>query len=465
MMHYCKYHPKQHAAWFCQNCEVPFCSSCVPEDTQNYFPKCTLCRRSLKSLSVSHRIPPFWQQLPQLLTKPFNSGSILFILVFALVLSLLPPNKFGLILLLLTMLPIVEFMFDSMERMAGGDELPKKITKYLEVKNISIVAKLVIAYGLSILILVEIYALNASLGLIISGLVILGLPASLIILMMEKSIFSMLNPVKVFFIVRLFASAYFLLYAFMLTIASIVVLSSAIFSGGSTGILESTFVTALLLYLTLVAFLMAGYLVYQYHHELNFTINRKTLYQVDGISKSDDMLEVSIYIQEGRYEDAQKLLLQRLQVDPPDYKASEKLMLLYGIQGKDSFLQKIGEQYFKEMHLIGKQKQAADFLQKLDSKGFVVQSLPLEIVVGLVEQMKNKHQFHFALELLEKSLTANKKEHYWEYAYLAKAELLTEYANRSQEAVELLNHIINRSIDQGVMQQAEDYLQLINRRV
>lgn len=465
MTQFCKYHPKQYGAWYCASCEVAFCSACVPEDKENYFPKCTLCRRSLRSLSVSHRIPPFWQQLPQLLGKPFNSGVMLFILLFALLLSLLPAGKIGLVLLLLLLLPVVELMFESMESVACGEELPKKVTKFLKLENKSVFTKLVLAYGFVAFVLTEIYMINSGLSILLSGFFILGLPASFIILMMEKSMFSMLNPVKIGFIIKQFASAYFLLYGFVLAIAAIAITANSIASEISPGLMASLVVNMLLLYLTLVVFLMAGYLVYQYHHELNFSINRQSLHHVDSPPSSDEMAEVNIFIQEGRYEDAQKLLLQKLEVNPRDYRASEKLILLYGIQGKDSFLQKIAEQYFQEMHLIGKHKQAADFLQKLDQKGLAVKAPSIEITVGLVQQMKNKQQFQFALELLDRCLAENIKARHWEYAYLVKAQLLTEYANRAEDAAELLQHIINRGIEQEVMQQAEDYLLAINQRV
>ena len=63
-----------------------------------------------------------------------------------------------------------------------------------------------------------------------------------------------------------------------------------------------------ILYLTISVAIMAGYLVYQYHHELNFTSERSTLHQINADPQVDDMAEVDIFIQEGRYEDAQKLL-------------------------------------------------------------------------------------------------------------------------------------------------------------
>ena len=76
---------------------------------------------------------------------------------------------------------------------------------------------------------------------------------------------------------------------------------------------------------------MAGHLVFQHHFELNFTINRHStefnLANAGSIHNKSDSAEVDIFIQEGRYEEAQSLLLDQIEKDTLNYKANEKLIL------------------------------------------------------------------------------------------------------------------------------------------
>ncbi|WP_444998093.1 tetratricopeptide repeat protein [Aliikangiella sp. IMCC44359] len=459
-MKYCKYHPKQLAAWSCACCKVDFCASCVPEDKQNYLPKCTLCRRSLASLSVAERIPPFWQKLTFLLGVPLNASSLLFICLFAFLLALIPPGLLGLCLSILLMLPVIEFLFESMEKIACGEKLNSEIKKYLMLENKSVFLKLAFIYAVLVAALSELYLISPTVGIFLSCFFILGIPASMIILMMEKSMFSMINPIKIGFIIKLFGSAYFVLYLIMTAIAIMVVKLNA-FQLESGSLLIETLFYSIILYFSMIVFVMAGYLVYQYHFELNFTINKQTIYQVDESIVKDDMAEVSIFIQEGRYEEAQKLLLDKISENPRNYRANEKLILLYAIQGKNDFLIKIANRYFIEMIEAGKNKQAVDFFQKLHDRSIDFIPEEITVVIGVVSEMKNKHQFNIALNLIEEFEKKYPMPKGWESLSILKAQLLAEFANRSTEAIKVLEHVLKRSIEQDAMSQAESYLLII----
>ena len=458
----CKYHPKIQAAWFCQSCETLFCSSCVPEDKENYFPKCTLCRRSLQSLSVANRIPPFWTVLGDLLTRPLAAGVLAFCAIFALLFAALPSNTVGIILALLATLPVIELLFELMERTASGSKLQKGVMNYInfQVKSQSI--KLLFGTGVFVAILGKVYMASPSIGSLAVLFFVLGIPAILIILMMEKSVFSMFNPIKIGYLIKLFKSAYFLLYLIMLAVAFLGVKVSGLSASQSVPFFGQFLLYFFILYLTLSVAIMAGYLVYQYHHELNFTIDRSTLHQIQADPGVDEMAEVDIFIQEARYEDAQKILLSRINQNAGDYKASEKLILLYAVQGKDDWIKKIADQYFETMVEKRKQKQAVDFYQKIQDRGVLYMPKTMIVVEALAREMQNKLQFKMALKLIDNFLVDHAKPKGWESLYLIKAKILVEFSNRGSEAIEILNQVINRSIDQELMQEAEDYLRLIH---
>ena len=429
----------------------------MPEDADNYLPKCTLCRRSLESLSIADNIPPFWQKVGYLLSLPFNRSSLILISVFAAVFSLLPFGKIGAILFLLGLLPLIEFFFAAMESVASGENLKLKVSDFLTAKSKSMFIKLMLIYAFSVILIVKLSAISSAIGVLLAGFLILGLPASIIILMMEKSMFSMVNPAKVGYIINLFGKAYFVLYAIIL-LASVIGVESFHMVESSSGFAKRFIVNWGLLYLTMVVFLMAGYLVYQYHRELNFAISRQTIFQVVDGPKAESMAEVNIMIQEGRFEDAQRMLLDKIKQSELDYKANEKLIMLYAIQGKLSFLDKIAQPYFEKMVKNGKARHAAEFYFKLHKKKVEFVPNSIDVVIGLTEEMKNKAQFIVALELIDRFNEKFNMVKGWEQLYFTRAQLLVEFANKLPEAKLSLQTILKRGIEQELLDKAEKYL-------
>ncbi|MCW8877643.1 MAG: hypothetical protein OQJ89_13865 [Kangiellaceae bacterium] len=269
--------------------------------------------------------------------------------------------------------------------------------------------------------------------------------------------FSMINPVKVGYIINLFGKAYIVLYAVIL-LASVLGIESFQLVESSSGFAKRLVVNWGLLYLTMIVFLMAGYLVYQFHQELNFTINRQTIFQVVDGPKADPMAEVNIMIQEGRFEDAQRMLLDKIKENELDYKASEKLIMLYAIQGQLSFLDKIAQSYFEVMVENRKVRHAAEFYFKLSKKKIDFTPNSIDVVAAITEEMKNKTQFLVALELIEKFNQKFKMVTGWERLYFTQAQLLVEFANRLPEAKLSLETILKRGTDQELLGKAENYL-------
>ncbi|MET1256033.1 B-box zinc finger protein [Aliikangiella maris] len=462
MSHYCKYHPKQLAIWFCQSCDIYFCGQCVPPDKARYVPQCTLCRRSLKSLSVAVNLPPFWQRFSYLVKLPMNKVCLGLITGFALLLGLFPANPIGFVLLLLLMLPILELMLGSMEKVASGEGLGTKLKDFMLFENNNQFLKVsFICLTLNVAIS-RIYEMSPSIGIAISAFFILGVPASLIILMMEKSMLAMVNPIKIGFIIKQFKSAYLVLYGLLLAVAGLIYQFHFI-ADESTFWLVKSLVYVISLYLLMVVSVMSGYLVFQFHHELNFIVNRQSIYDFDPRIVQDKMAEVGIFIQEGRYEEAQKLLLDKIAEDKSDYDAYEKLILLYVVQDKKSFMVTIANQYFAQLLKDKKMLKAAKFYQKLTDKSIAFVPENIEVVIGLSHAMKTKNYFNIALPLIKAFKHKNVLVLGWEKLYLVEAQLLVEYANRQSDAIELLNFILKRSFDDDALQQAEEYLQFVQQ--
>lgn len=185
----------------------------MPENNKDVFPRCTLCRRSLSSLSIAEQIPPFWKKLSFFFAIPFNRSALIVIFLYALVASLLPDGKLGMLLLAIMLFPLTEFLFELMEKIANGEKLSSDLKQFFVSQNKNMFIKMLFTYAfITILISKTIAIFGAGIGYPLAAFFILAVPASFIILMMEKNLFSMINPIKVGYIIKLFGGAYFLLY-------------------------------------------------------------------------------------------------------------------------------------------------------------------------------------------------------------------------------------------------------------
>ena len=457
----CKYHPKEPANWTCANCKVNFCINCVPENNNDVFPRCTLCRRSLTSLSIAEQIPPFWNKMAFFFSSPLSRSSLIVIFIYSLVVSWLPEGKIGLVIHLLLLFPLTEYLFELMEKIANGEKLTSKVKLLLWSENKGMFVKMLFTYGfISVLIVKTTSIFGAAIGYPIAAFFLLGTPASFIILMMEKTIFSMINPVKIGYIIRLFGGAYFLLY--LVAIFGVIVSSqfSQAAVANSNNMLAGFTAHAFSAYLVIVLFSMLGYLVFQHHHELNYSVRSSNLQSLRQ-PLTNQMIEIEIFLQEGRFEDAQKLLLNKINDNPMDHKANEKLILLYGVQGNYNHMEKIADAYFAQLVKNGKQSHAAEFYFKLSDKGLEYFPESALLAISIAQRMNNSRQYQAAIALLDHYSCMPGGDQTWDKVALVKASLLVEFGNDNITAISLLDNIIKRSVEQDLLTEAEKYRAII----
>ncbi len=381
------------------------------------------------------------------------------IFIYALVTSLLPDGKIGMFLLIFMLFPLIAFLFELMEKIANGEKLNSDLKQFFVSENKNMFIKMLFTYAfITMLISKTITIFGAGIGYPLAAFFILGVPASCIILMMEKNLFSMINPIKVGYIINLFGAAYFLLY--FIAILSVMISFQFSVAVNSSNFLAEFLTNAFSIYLVMVLFSMMGYLVFQHHYELNYSVRSSNLQSLRQ-HQLNDMTEIEIFLQEGRFEDAQNLLLKKINDNPMDYKANEKLILLYGVQGNDKHMQKIAESYFIELIKNKKYSYAAEFYFKLANKSMEYFPGTTLLAVTLAEQMKNNRQYKVALFLLDHYSCEPGGDQFWDKVGLLKAHLLAEYCNDNTAAISLLNNIIKRSVDQEILTEAEKYRAII----
>ena len=458
----CNYHPKIQASWQCSGCETLFCSTCACVSKEENFPNCTLCRRSLISLSIANQVLPLWKNIPEIAKTPFNSSTVLLLLFFSVIFSILPTQGIASLIFLVMLIPFVDFLFDSMEQMACGEKFKSSLSHYLSLRNKVVLFKLVIVSLLTAFMVNKVFLLSEGVGLLLIALILFVIPSSILILMMEKSMAAMFHPAKILAVINILGRGYLFLYMMIsLVVFFTMAFGSYVLKMEQINFFSLFIINFSILFLLLQVFLMAGYLVFQYHNELNFTTGRNVITELSPLEIDEGLTKVEVFIQEARFEDAQTLLLERIKDNTDDYKAHEKLIFLYIVQGKDNYFNQACTVYLEIMANKGKFKYAADFLTKLYSRGTSYSPKLSKKLLEIICEMKNKHQYNAAIFYIESLLELNKMPSDWELLYLLYAQFLAEYTERDGEAKELLNTIVKRTLDQEIATKAEDYLKLI----
>jgi hypothetical protein len=452
----CKYHTSEMAAWRCVHCKVNYCKQCVALKPKQLAPQCTLCTKTLQGLSVSRSLPSLAQNIIGLMAVGIKPPVITFIVIFAIIYALIPLSILGFAFLAIFSVPAIELAFEIMERIAAGESFKKALPSLLSSKNKGLSIQFTLMSVFTIYVLTQLMQSLPTLAFATTMLLLFSIPAALIILMMEKSAVAMVNPVKVGFIITTFKTNYLFL----------LVLLAAI---GLLGYQQLTSQHSMMVtmagwfgffYLLYSFSACAGYLVYLFHKELNFVVDKNSLINAVQEPVTQCLNEVDIYLHEGRLEEAQTKLIMFEQEQPFSRRIKEKLIMLLAVRGEPHYQNK-GLDYLDYLVANQQVSQAASFLVKIETRGHCL-NLSASLLLALLPQLKNPQHFNVLLKLVDRYLDVNKQAVGWETLTLLKAEVLAEYQDDLEQAKSLLRFIVNRSIDQTKIEQADSYLKVVN---
>ena len=286
----CKYHTQTPARWRCDSCQINFCLSCI-KTIGHRQPDCPVCKRELTSLGSANLIKPFWARLREFFLYPLHFAPLTVLLLLSLIAFLLvqvPGWGYRMDFLfwriprnLLYALPFV-FVFlkyaqSVLEATAHGHLKPKPLSGEQLTENGMIVIKMLML--LLVFNLLEFTALDLfdRVGKNIMGFVLaFATPAAIMVLAMEDSLFSALNPSTVGSVILRIGTPYIILFVlfYLLQIARDTMIG--LLAGMLNPSLGATIFVFVSMYFYLIMFNMMGYLLYQHHEELGFGIDVPT---------------------------------------------------------------------------------------------------------------------------------------------------------------------------------------------
>jgi len=324
----CKYHPKIPARWECHPCEISFCSDCVTIDSVKNNANCPLCKKPANQINASNFIVPFWNRIPKFFLYPANLSSLIFIIVITVLSSVIPIQLgiLGLIIHLSLFLIFIKYNMAVLLHTSEGDlEPPSASIATLTADFIQPIKLILLFFIMFLSIYIVQKILGNAVAIFWSIFLFAGLPASIMLLAIDNALHRAINPLMIFNVMRTIGLPYIVLYIFLLLVL-----------GGSGALREyflntdSFFLTALNqvlgYYFIVILFNMMGYLVFQYHDELGYSVSLHVDTDLEShqkktnITTSPILNETDVLIKEGRLDDAAIAIEASIHQDPNNLK-------------------------------------------------------------------------------------------------------------------------------------------------
>ncbi len=467
---FCKYHPTVPARWTCRACGIDFCHRCMQAEGSDT-PHCPVCHQAAESLGSGNVIEPFWQRLQAIFAYPLQLHPLLFMLGLT-VLGVLIESVAGRTLVgwlvgeIVLYVVFLKYAYVVLERTAAGhlDAVP--------VTWEAIATELELPFK-QFFILFLIYAINASLansghtGLLFLSMFLsaLLLPASIMVLAIEHSLLSAINPVILLDVMRRIGPPYLLLWLFLFLLMS----GSGEVRGMLLAYLPSAFAVPIgglvSYYVTLVIFHLLGYTIYQYHEELGFHVEQdfEAEAEPEATPAIPGLREVEILFHEGKLDEAKDRLLALVTREPGEMAYRERLHRLLVHTRDIEGLRRHSADYVSRLLLHGKPSEALRVFTD-------AYRLDREFKFGdakqrhrMAELLANNGQDRAALALLNNLHRDFPKYEGVPEAYLLVARILSEKFNQDDRARQVLDFIESRYPDSPVLGEVRTYRRVIEQ--
>jgi len=478
----CKYHPQTPARWRCESCQINFCPSCI-KITGQRAPDCPVCKRELTSLGAGNLIKPFWARLREFFIYPLHPAPLLVMLVLSVVSFLLahvPGWNLEIDILFwrlhrydLFALPFyfvyLKYAQSVLEDTAHGHLKPKPLTSEQLTENGFIVIKLLMLFLIINLILFAMLDLFGQAGMLITEiLLVFALPAAIMLLFIEDNFFSAINPVTVGTLMLRVGTPYLLLFVLIYFLLQAKEFMIGMLMGLFSPALTIAIYELITMFFYLIVVNMMGYLLFQHHEELGFSIDveveelpdkKKKLQEIEV---SPELRAVEILIHEGKTEDAVKQLQGIIRNSPTDIEARERLLKLLRLTGDMALFRDQGQSYISFLINGNKFAQAAKVYQSCVEydNNFKPEKANERLELG--KFLRHNGQPRLAIGVLN-----NLHKDFPNYdnvpqAYLMVAQILCEQFNEDVRAKKVLEFVLENYPSHPMTDAVRDYLKIVD---
>ena len=319
----CQYFPGTPASWICASCQTCFGDKCIPAGHSRHWgkrqPRCIRCDGNLRYLGNATDAKPFWQKMPHFFAYPLHPNCLVLIALSAGLSLLFATGLLAIFFVLLVVAMVMKFTFAIIEKRGNGDIEPPALSDVISSDERHLFLRQIAVFiGMGAMTYVA-GQLGQWLAIAVSIFFAFAMPASTIILAVDKSVRRALNPLVLLSVMAAIGVPYLLLW-----------FCTQIISAGPAYILPwfADFlplpillpaVTATVVYFVLVLYTMLGYVLYQYQQELGYTTSSQAPeMDVHAFEKARALGEVTVLIHEGQLDRARTTLRTALDLVKDD---------------------------------------------------------------------------------------------------------------------------------------------------
>ncbi|WP_417529927.1 hypothetical protein [Marinobacter lipolyticus] len=470
MKHDCHYHPGDPAKWHCGDCQIHYCSRCMPDaDSRKRHALCPHCSRVMRYLGAATEAVPFWNRLGAFFRYPFHTDPLLVIAICTLVPLVIPANIVGIIITLLLAVALLKYTYAVINHTAEGHMKPPPLAVAFTGTGFDIVILQLLVFAL----MGGLVGAAAMIGgpllmMLVLAFVILALPASIMVLAMERSVGAAVNPMNLAVLISRIGTPYFLLYGYLilLTLASGAAQDFAVnhfplwFSQPLAGFLNSTF--------TLILFHMLGYLLFQYQEELGFASDFQETEDETPSHKKDRSVrldaDIDMNLKDGNYDRVHAMLKEALQKDPHNILRLGQFYQLLDARNDSAELYRYHPRLLGWLAARNDGNGIARLLETLErtQPGFRLDDP--ELAVQCARALYNRGHFKPLLKLMQDFHKRFPESNELAPAYILVAQALANGLNQWEKATAFLNYIQKRCGNHPLHEQIATYLKQAENR-
>ncbi len=465
----CKYHNERPAKWYCEPCQINFCSSCIPRRAIYAAVKCPICHQDVEALAAENSIESFWNRLPLFFLYPIKFSSLLFLLLLSLMsLGIEYDPILAISIPIFVIIFFFRYAYISLEQTAKGHmEIPGFSIDIL-LNQLDIPLKQILIIVAAIAVNFTVYDVFGKAAFIVTLLLsIVAAPASIMVLATEYSFFRAFNPLIIARLIIRLGKSYAILCAFL----ALLMLSSEVSFSFMSKVIPAKYLWPeyffINMYFILIMYSMMGYVIFQHHEQLGFEIEVDLDQHVadDDLAidknKHESIVQAEILLKEGKVELAVEVLSKAIKSFPADFSLKAMYHKLLKVTGNTTELELHASNYIERSLMSHKQALAIDVF--IETREIIPTFLP----------DKAKNRYELALSLNEKNYSEyalacvnNLHRDFPSYdgvikAYFLAAKIMCEKLGDDDKAITVLEFVLGNYSVNELKQEMLDYIEMI----
>lgn len=467
----CQFFPGAAALWQCTECQASLGEQAVPDGHSRWWgrngPRCPACEGSLVYLGSATDAKPFWQMLPHFLLSPMHLRPLLVAMLVGGITLLASGGLLTIFLVIFALAVVTKYSLAIIEHRGRGETTPPSVSDvitadghHLFLRQMAVFLLMGCAVGVAA-------SVSVAAGMLVNVFIMLAMPASIILLAVEKSVRCALNPFAMTRLMFTIGWSYLLLWLCTQIISLAPVYVIPLLLEVMPEAVVMPVIMMVVVYFVFVLYAMLGYVLFEYQNELGY----ETLHEAEAVAfpvfeKKRVLGETAVLMQSGQYERARQALRKALDSVRDDIELHERYHKLLVLLNDETALRN-HTHYFVDLverqHCLAK---AIPVLLDVQKKYPDFQLQQSQQALTLAQLLMVHGHYKAVIRLFHNRHKTQPNDPLLPEAYLLIAGIFHERMGDDATATALLNFIVKRYPDAAACEQTlrlRQQLQAIKR--